>query len=90
RCVPHKQRSFALGVQLVFLRLLGTIPGPILFGVSIDSSCTLWDIDECETKGACWVYDNERVVYLLMGMSAACKIITIVFVVLAVYFYKPP
>ncbi|KAJ7406416.1 Solute carrier organic anion transporter family member 4C1 [Pitangus sulphuratus] len=68
----------------------GTIPGPILFGVSIDSSCTLWDIDECETKGACWVYDNERVVYLLMGMSAACKIITIIFVVLAVYFYKPP
>ncbi|XP_027752513.1 solute carrier organic anion transporter family member 4C1 [Empidonax traillii] len=90
RCVPHKQRSFALGVQLVFLRLLGTIPGPILFGVSIDSSCTLWDIDECETKGACWIYDNERVVYLLMGMSAACKIITIIFVVLAVYFYKPP
>ncbi|NXK41189.1 SO4C1 protein, partial [Piprites chloris] len=90
RCVPHKQRSFALGVQLVFLRLLGTIPGPILFGVSIDSSCTLWDIDECATRGACWVYDNERVVYLLMGMSAACKIITIIFVVLAVYFYKPP
>ncbi|NXE36780.1 SO4C1 protein, partial [Ptilorrhoa leucosticta] len=90
RCVPDKQRSFALGVQLVFLRLLGTIPGPILFGFAIDSSCTLWDINECETKGACWVYDNERMVYLLMGISAACKTITIIFVVLAVYFYKPP
>ncbi|EOA97978.1 Solute carrier organic anion transporter family member 4C1, partial [Anas platyrhynchos] len=54
RCVPDKQRSFALGVQSVFLRLLGTIPGPILFGVAIDNSCTLWDIDECKTKGACW------------------------------------
>ncbi|NXC35949.1 SO4C1 protein, partial [Campylorhamphus procurvoides] len=90
RCVPDKQRSFALGVQLVFLRLLGTIPGPILFGVSIDNSCTLWDVDECETKGACWIYDNKRMAYLLLGMSAACKIITIIFVVLAVYFYKPP
>ncbi|NXP19485.1 SO4C1 protein, partial [Scytalopus superciliaris] len=90
RCVPDKQRSFALGVQLVFLRLLGTIPGPILFGIAIDSSCILWDIDECETKGACWVYDNKRMAYLLLGMSAACKIITIIFVVLAVYFYKPP
>uniref|UniRef100_A0A672TQC0 Solute carrier organic anion transporter family member n=1 Tax=Strigops habroptila TaxID=2489341 RepID=A0A672TQC0_STRHB len=69
RCVPDKQRSFALGVQLVFLRLLGTIPGPILFGVAIDNSCTLWDINDCNTKGACWVYDNERMAYLLMGIS---------------------
>ncbi|XP_039423499.1 solute carrier organic anion transporter family member 4C1 isoform X3 [Corvus cornix cornix] len=90
RCVPDKQRSFALGVQSVFLRLLGTIPGPILFGVAIDNSCTLWDINECETKGACWVYDNERMAYLLMGISAACKTITIIFVVMAVCFYKPP
>ncbi|NWV27657.1 SO4C1 protein, partial [Origma solitaria] len=90
RCVPDKQHSFALGVQLVFMRLLGTIPGPVLFGVAIDNSCTLWDINECETKGACWVYDNKRMAYLLMGISAACKIITIIFLVMAVYFYKPP
>ncbi|KAM9507560.1 solute carrier organic anion transporter family member 4C1 isoform 1-T1 [Guaruba guarouba] len=73
RCVPDKQRSFALGVQLVFLRLLGTIPGPILFGVAIDNSCTLWDINDCNTKGACWVYDNERMAYLLMGISDCNK-----------------
>ncbi|KAM8984363.1 solute carrier organic anion transporter family member 4C1 isoform 1-T1 [Ara ararauna] len=73
RCVPDKQRSFALGVQLVFLRLLGTIPGPILFGVAIDNSCTLWDINDCNTKGACWVYDNERMAYLLMGISNCNK-----------------
>ncbi|XP_064591979.1 solute carrier organic anion transporter family member 4C1 isoform X4 [Zonotrichia leucophrys gambelii] len=90
RCVPDKQRSFALGVKLLFLRILGSIPGPVLFGAAIDNSCTLWDIDECETKGACWVYDNERMAYLLMGISTACKIITIIFVVMAVYFYKPP
>ncbi|XP_062484484.1 solute carrier organic anion transporter family member 4C1 isoform X2 [Pezoporus occidentalis] len=90
RCVPDKQRSFALGVQLVFVRLLGTIPGPILFGVAIDNSCTLWDINDCNTKGACWVYDNERMAYLLMGISAFCKIITIIFTVMAVRLYKPP
>ncbi|NXU59238.1 SO4C1 protein, partial [Turnix velox] len=90
RCVPDKQRSFALGVQLVFLRLVGTIPGPILFGIAIDNSCTLWDINECKIKGACWVYDNERMAYLLVGISAACKIITIIFVVMAACFYKPP
>ncbi|XP_004949364.1 solute carrier organic anion transporter family member 4C1 isoform X2 [Gallus gallus] len=90
RCVPDKQRSFALGVQSVFLRLLGTVPGPILFGFAIDNSCSLWDVNECRTKGACWVYDNERMAYLLMSISAACKIITIIFVVVAVFLYKPP
>ncbi|XP_048788245.1 solute carrier organic anion transporter family member 4C1 isoform X2 [Lagopus muta] len=90
RCVPDKQRSFALGVQSVFLRLLGTVPGPILFGFAIDKSCSLWDVDECKTKGACWVYDNEKMAYLLMSMSAACKIITIIFVIMAVFLYKPP
>uniref|UniRef100_A0A8V5GSL5 Solute carrier organic anion transporter family member n=2 Tax=Melopsittacus undulatus TaxID=13146 RepID=A0A8V5GSL5_MELUD len=53
----------------MLLCFLGTIPGPILFGVAIDSSCTLWDINDCNTKGACWVYDNERMAYLLMGIS---------------------
>ncbi|XP_030322651.1 solute carrier organic anion transporter family member 4C1 isoform X2 [Calypte anna] len=90
RCVPDKQRTFALGVQSVFLRLLGTIPGPILFGAAIDNSCTLWDINECHTTGACWVYDNESMAYQLMGISAACKLITIIFVVIAVCLYKPP
>ncbi|XP_071586167.1 solute carrier organic anion transporter family member 4C1 isoform X1 [Heliangelus exortis] len=90
RCVPDKQRTFALGVQSVFLRLLGTIPGPILFGAAIDNSCTLWDINECQTTGACWVYDNESMAYQLMGISAACKLITIIFVVIAVWLYKPP
>ncbi|KAM9138092.1 solute carrier organic anion transporter family member 4C1 isoform 1-T1 [Pangshura tecta] len=90
RCVPDKQRSFALGVQSVFLRLVGTIPGPILFGVAIDSSCTLWDINKCDIKGACWVYDNSKMAYMLIGISAACKVITIIFIITAFCLYKPP
>ncbi|CAM5114375.1 unnamed protein product [Eretmochelys imbricata] len=90
RCVPDKQRSFALGVQSVFLRLVGTIPGPILFGVAIDSSCTLWDVNKCDIKGACWVYDNSKMAYMLIGISAACKVISILFTVIAFCLYKPP
>ncbi|KFU84849.1 Solute carrier organic anion transporter family member 4C1, partial [Chaetura pelagica] len=75
---------------LTLLCFLGTIPGPILFGVAIDNSCTLWDINECHVKGACWVYDNERMAYLLMGISAICKIITVIAVVMAIWLYKPP
>ncbi|XP_073534044.1 solute carrier organic anion transporter family member 4C1 isoform X2 [Phyllobates terribilis] len=90
RCVPDKQRSFALGVQWSFIRLIGSIPGPIVFGAVIDSSCILWNLNECGKKGACWTYDNSGISYKLIGISAASKAITIIFLVVAYFKYKPP
>uniref|UniRef100_A0A4W3KCB1 Solute carrier organic anion transporter family member 4C1 n=1 Tax=Callorhinchus milii TaxID=7868 RepID=A0A4W3KCB1_CALMI len=69
RCVPDSQRSFSLGVQWVFVRLLGSIPGPVLFGAVIDKSCILWNEDDSGIKGACWVYNNARMVHLLVAIS---------------------
>ncbi|XP_077145857.1 solute carrier organic anion transporter family member 4C1 [Ranitomeya variabilis] len=90
RCVPDKQRSFALGVQWSFIRLLGSIPGPIVFGVVIDSSCILWNLNECGTQGACWTYNNSSISYKLIGISAASKALTIIFLIVAYFIYKPP
>lgn len=90
RCVNQKQRSLALGIQFMMLRLLGSIPGPIIFGVTIDSTCILWDINECGIKGACWTYDNIKMAYMLVAISVTCKIITICFNGLAIFLYKPP
>ncbi|XP_053264141.1 solute carrier organic anion transporter family member 4C1 [Podarcis raffonei] len=90
RCVPERHRSFAMGVHMLFLRILGSIPGPILFGVSIDSTCTLWDIDKCGRKGSCWTYNNHRMAYMLVGISVIAKVISIVFTVTAVFIYNPP
>ncbi|XP_075037478.1 solute carrier organic anion transporter family member 4C1-like [Mixophyes fleayi] len=90
RCVPDKQRSFALGVQWSLIRLLGSIPGPIVFGVVIDSSCILWNLNECGSQGACWAYNNSNISYKLIGISAASKVITIFFLFVAYFIYKPP
>uniref|UniRef100_A0AAA9T256 Solute carrier organic anion transporter family member n=1 Tax=Bos taurus TaxID=9913 RepID=A0AAA9T256_BOVIN len=90
RCVNQRQRSLALGIQCTLLRLLGTIPGPIIFGSTIDSTCILWDINECGNKGACWIYNNVRMAYMLVAISVICKIITVFFNGLAVFLYKPP
>ncbi|XP_063102832.1 solute carrier organic anion transporter family member 4C1-like [Cavia porcellus] len=90
RCVDQRQRSLALGTQFMLLRLLGTIPGPIIFGATIDSTCTLWDINECGIKGACWVYGNIKMAHMLVAISVTCKIITIFFNGLAVFLYKSP
>lgn len=90
RCVNQRQRSLALGIQCTLLRLLGTIPGPIIFGSTIDSTCILWDINDCGSKGACWIYNNVRMAYMLVAISVTCKIITVFFNGLAVFLYKPP
>ncbi|KAM4710104.1 solute carrier organic anion transporter family member 4C1 [Discoglossus pictus] len=90
RCVPDKQRSFALGVQWSFIRLLGSIPGPIVFGVIIDSTCILWNQNDCGIQGACWTYNNTNMSYYLVAISAVSKVITIGFLFVAYCIYKPP
>ena len=55
------QRSFALGIQWIKVRLFGTIPAPMIFGKLIDDTCVLWQ-ETCDEDGigvgACLVYDN--------------------------------
>lgn len=58
RCVHSEQRSFALGIQWIVVRVLGTIPAPMIFGSLIDDSCILWQ-ESCNEAGACLVYDNN-------------------------------
>ena len=58
RSVADEQRSLALGVQSVLLRVFGAIPGPIIFGVIFDSGCVYWQF-ECGRRGNCWVYNND-------------------------------
>lgn len=75
RCVHDDQRSFALGIQWIKVRLLGTIPAPLIFGRLIDETCILWQASEAEEAaanggcqhgggaesvgGSCLVYDND-------------------------------
>jgi hypothetical protein len=60
RCVPDDKRAFAMGMQYVFLKTIGLIPGPIILGHLLDLSCQLWQ-DICGQKGRCFVYDVDLV-----------------------------
>lgn len=57
RVVRDDQRSFALGIQWIKVRILGTIPAPMVFGALIDETCILWN-KTCDGEGSCLVYDN--------------------------------
>ncbi|XP_059500706.1 solute carrier organic anion transporter family member 4C1-like isoform X2 [Stegostoma tigrinum] len=90
RCVPDNQRSFSLGIQWLFVRILGTIPGPILFGTVIDMSCILWNKNECGVQGACWTYDNPKMAHLITAIGTVAKVISIVALATASFLYRPP
>uniref|UniRef100_A0A2K5CTU6 Solute carrier organic anion transporter family member 6A1 n=1 Tax=Aotus nancymaae TaxID=37293 RepID=A0A2K5CTU6_AOTNA len=68
RVVPETLRSLALGVSYVILRIFGTIPGPLLFKTSGESSCIFRDSNKCGHTGQCWIYNQTKMAYLLVGI----------------------
>ena len=78
RCVADEQRSLALGLQSVFFRAIGTIPGPLIFGALFDASCVYWQ-RECGDRGNCWVYDNENLSLRMFGISIGIRVLSVVF-----------
>ncbi|KAF2357630.1 Organic anion transporter polypeptide OATP [Trinorchestia longiramus] len=75
RCVESDNRGLALGLQAISFRLLGSIPGPLLFGVAIDQACTLWG-DTCGVQGACVAYDNATLSRYMFAICFTAKFIS--------------
>lgn len=59
RSVDDRDKAFAQGITLMLISLFALIPGPIIYGALIDSTCLVWD-DACGMKGNCWVYDPDK------------------------------
>ncbi|XP_061173895.1 solute carrier organic anion transporter family member 4A1-like [Saccostrea echinata] len=60
RCVDEQDKPFALGIQRIFLQLLGMIPGPVLVGWVLDQSCLLWSSSSCGSTGSCLLYSHDK------------------------------
>ena len=88
RSVAEEQRSLALGVQSVIWRMLGGIPGPILYGVIFDSSCIYWQ-EDCGRRGNCWVYNNDSIGNRAFFLSFFGVAISAVFMILCWLFFPP-
>lgn len=89
RCVPNVQRSFALGIQWIIARCLGSIPGPILFGKLIDITCKLWQ-SKCSEQGSCFFYDNHQMSYNMLAVILSGKFLSSLFFFIALFSYKMP
>ncbi|XP_069892897.1 solute carrier organic anion transporter family member 4A1-like [Dipodomys merriami] len=89
RCVCDRQRSFALGIQWVVVRTLGSIPGPIAFGWVIDKACLLWQ-DQCGHQGSCFVYQNAAMSRYMLTAGLSYKVLGFLFFTTACFLYKSP
>lgn len=69
RCVEKKDKSFAQGITLMIVSLLALIPGPIIYGAIIDSTCLIWE-ESCGTRGNCWFYHRDNFRYFVNISSA--------------------
>ncbi|EDO37634.1 predicted protein, partial [Nematostella vectensis] len=64
RSVPDNLRAYGLGIQFVFMRTIGALPGPVIIGTIIDHTCTLWKT-KCGKPANCLNYDYNRLGWII-------------------------
>lgn len=84
RTVPTEDKSFAVGVQYMLFRVLAFMPGPVLYGSVIDTTCILWG-KKCGKQTSCLYYNLDgfrqrflgvQVVFVCGGLL--CFLLTVV------------
>ncbi|KAG6929023.1 solute carrier organic anion transporter family member 2B1 [Chelydra serpentina] len=68
RSVQPEDKSFAIGIQFLLLRVLAWMPGPVLYGSAIDTTCILWE-KKCKKNAACRYYDNDLFRQRFLGLQ---------------------
>ncbi|XP_074836993.1 solute carrier organic anion transporter family member 2B1 isoform X2 [Carettochelys insculpta] len=86
RSVQPEDKSFAIGIQFMLLRVFAWMPGPVLYGSAIDTTCILWE-KKCKKNAACRYYDNDLFRQRFLGLQlffevGACLCFMAVFLIL--------
>ncbi|XP_052555261.1 solute carrier organic anion transporter family member 2B1 isoform X2 [Tympanuchus pallidicinctus] len=68
RSIQPEDKSFAVGIQFMLLRVLAWMPGPVLYGSAIDTTCILWE-NKCDRKASCRYYDNNLFRQRYLGLQ---------------------
>lgn len=78
RSVEKRDKSFAQGVTLMIISLFALIPGPIIYGAIIDSTCLIWE-KSCGTRGNCWFYHRDNFRFLVNISATGFTMIGVLF-----------
>lgn len=83
--VEPRDKAFSQGFSLFMVSLFALIPGPIIFGRTIDSTCLVWSY-KCGERGNCQLYDPLKFRYYLHTNSAVFFFLGAFFDVLVWYY----
>lgn len=87
-CIDSRDmNSIGLGFKQFFMNAFGTIPGPILFGTVIDSTCKYWHND-LKDQRVCKMYNNEQFAFAFGLLGVGFKSVCLLLVVLSIILLK--
>lgn len=87
RSVPDNIRSYAFGLQFVFQRTLGFIPGPIIYGWLFDTRCLVW-AESCGRRGNCQFYDVHSLSYGIMLLAGSSHVLASLFYFISFWYCR--
>ncbi|XP_051843065.1 solute carrier organic anion transporter family member 2B1 isoform X2 [Antechinus flavipes] len=73
RGVKNEDKSLALGIQFMLLRILAWMPSPVLHGSAIDSTCVFW-ADICGMQSLCRYYNHDLLRHRFIGLQMFFKL----------------
>lgn len=82
RSVELRDRSICIAVGNILSKLFGLMPGPIIFGALIDSTCLFFQ-STCGVTGNCYVYDIVRFRFTYIGLFNVLRIAGTLFLLVA-------
>ena len=68
--------------------ITGSLPGPIVFGSIIDSTCTLWH-EEDGVRGQCWFHNRRDLALYMIIFCVSLKVLAFLLLMTAYRTYKP-
>ncbi|XP_016051866.1 PREDICTED: solute carrier organic anion transporter family member 2B1 [Miniopterus natalensis] len=68
RGVKKEDKTLAVGIQFMLLRVLAWMPSPVIHGSAIDTTCVYW-AQSCGRRAVCRYYDHDLLRNRFIGLQ---------------------